>query len=208
MLRKTRHIDGRGGHDNLEVRASRQQLLQIAQQKINVEAALVGFVDDQRVVSAEIPVMGQLGQQNAVGHQLNGAGIRDRVIKADLITHQAAQRRVEFIGDALRHRACGNSPGLGVTNTLLAAAAKVQTDFGELGGFTRASLARENDHLMIANRRLDIGTALRDRQLFREIDLCRYLAFGHRLGSTHESMPGSVEIAQLTSQNLAHRSFR
>ena len=61
---------------------------------------------------------------------------------------------------------------------------------------------------MIADRRLDIGAALRDRQLFRKIDLCRYLAFSYRVGSTHESMPGSVEIAQLAAQNLAHRSFR
>ena len=29
---------------------------------------------------------------------------------------------------------------------------------------------------MIADRRLDIGAALRDRQLFGKIDLCRYLA--------------------------------
>ena len=95
-----------------------------------------------------------------------------------------------------------------MTNAQLTAAAEVQTNFWELGGFTRAGLARENDHLMIADRRLDIGAPLRDRQLFREIDLYRYLTLGHRLGSTHESMPGSVEIAQLTSQNLAHRSFR
>ena len=95
-----------------------------------------------------------------------------------------------------------------MTNAQLATAAKVQTNFGELGGFTRAGLAREDDHLMIADRRLDIGAALRDRQLFRKIDLCRYLAFGYRLGSAHESMPGSVEIAQLAAQNLAHRSFR
>ena len=83
-----------------------------------------------------------------------------------------------------------------------------EADLGELGGFTRARLAREDDHLMIADRRLDIGAPLRDRQLFREIDLYRYLTLGHRLGSTHESMPGSVEIAQLAAQNLAHRSFR
>ncbi len=61
---------------------------------------------------------------------------------------------------------------------------------------------------MIANRRLDIGAALGDRQLFGKIDLCRHLAFGHRLGSAHALMPGSVEIAQLASQNLAHRSLR
>ncbi|CAI8374796.1 MAG: Uncharacterised protein [Halieaceae bacterium] len=68
MLRKTRHVDSGRRHDHFEIRASWQQLLQITQQKINIEAALMGLVDDQRVVGAEISVMGQLSQQNAVGH--------------------------------------------------------------------------------------------------------------------------------------------
>lgn len=61
---------------------------------------------------------------------------------------------------------------------------------------------------MIADRRLNIGAALRDRQLFGEIDLCRHLAFGHRLGSAHGSIPASDEIAQFASQNLTHRGLR
>ena len=72
-----------------------------------------------------------------------------------------------------------------MANAQLAAAAEVQADLGELGGFTGAGLARENDHLMFADRRFDIGAAFRDRQLFREFDLCRHLAFGHRLGNAH-----------------------
>ena len=95
-----------------------------------------------------------------------------------------------------------------MTNAQLATAAEVQTNFGELGGFTRAGLAREDDHLMIADRRLDIGAALRDRQLFGKIDLCRYRALGNRRGVAHDFRPRSVEIAQLAAQNLAHRRFR
>ena len=61
---------------------------------------------------------------------------------------------------------------------------------------------------MIANRRLDIGAALAYRQLFGEIDLCRHLAFGDRLGSAHQFRPESIEVAQLASQNLTHRGLR
>ncbi len=96
----------------------------------------MSFIDDQRVVGAEIPVVGQLGEQDAIGHQLNGAGIRDGVVEADLIAHQTTQRGVELIGNALGHGAGGNPPGLGVANAQLAAAAKIQTDLGQLGGFT------------------------------------------------------------------------
>ena len=152
----------------------------------------MSLINDQRIVGAEVTVLGQLSEQDAIGHELNGAGIRDGVVEADLIADQAAQRRVELISNALGHGACSNAPRLGVTNPQLAATAKIQTDLGELGGFTRARLARKDDHLMIANRRLYIGAALSDRQLFREIDLCRHLALGHRLGSAHGSMPASV----------------
>ena len=43
-------INGGRGDDQLEILALRQQLLQVAEQEINVEAALVRLVDDQRVV--------------------------------------------------------------------------------------------------------------------------------------------------------------
>ena len=58
---------------------------------------------------------------------------------------------------------------------------------------------------MITDRGLNIRAALRDRQLVGEINLCRYRAFGNRLGSAHSSRPTSVEVAQLAAQNFTHR---
>ena len=60
---------------------------------------------------------------------------------------------------------------------------------------------------MITDRHLDISATFSNRQLLRKINLCRHLTFGNRLGSAHESMPESVEIAQLTSQNFAYRGL-
>ena len=43
-------VDRRRGDDDLQVRALGQQLLEVAEQEVDVEAALVGLVDDDRVV--------------------------------------------------------------------------------------------------------------------------------------------------------------
>jgi len=46
------------------------KLLEYAQQQINVEAPLVSFVDDQRVVAPQAAVALQLFEQDAISHQL------------------------------------------------------------------------------------------------------------------------------------------
>ena len=76
VSREPLRVDGRGGDDHLEVGSAGQQLGQVAEDEVDVEAALVRLVDDQRVVLAEHPVAGQLGQQDAVGHQLDQGGRR------------------------------------------------------------------------------------------------------------------------------------
>ena len=48
----------------------REQLLEVAEDEVDVQAALVCLVDDQRVVAAQHPVALDLGEQDAVGHHL------------------------------------------------------------------------------------------------------------------------------------------
>ncbi len=50
MAREALRIDGRRGDDHLQIRALRQQFAQVAENKVDIEAALVRFIDDQRVV--------------------------------------------------------------------------------------------------------------------------------------------------------------
>ena len=57
--------------DHLEVAPPRQELLQVPEQKIDVEAALVRLVDDDGVVCGKQPVALRFGEQDAVGHQLD-----------------------------------------------------------------------------------------------------------------------------------------
>ena len=53
VLRETLQVYRRRGHDHFQVRAQRQDALDIAEQEIDVEAALVRLIDDERVVLAQ-----------------------------------------------------------------------------------------------------------------------------------------------------------
>ncbi len=78
-------VDGRRGDDDLQVRALRQQLGEVAQQEVDVEGPLVGLVDDDRVVGAQLAVGLDLGEQDAVRHQLDEGGVRVHLVgEADL----------------------------------------------------------------------------------------------------------------------------
>ncbi len=90
----------------------------------------MGLINDQRVIRAQIAVVGELSQQDAVGHELDGGSIRDGVIEADLVTDQVTKGRVELIGDALRDGARCDTSRLSVANTQLLAAAQIQTNLG------------------------------------------------------------------------------
>ena len=71
VRRDALHVDRRRGDDQLQVRPTRQDLGEVAEQEVDVEAPLVGLVEDDRVVLAQQPVVGDLGQQDAVGHELD-----------------------------------------------------------------------------------------------------------------------------------------
>jgi hypothetical protein len=46
-------LDGRRCDDHLEVGPARQQLTQVAEQEVDVEAALVGLVEDEGVIAEQ-----------------------------------------------------------------------------------------------------------------------------------------------------------
>ena len=50
MRREALGIDRGGSHDKLEIGAAGQQLLEIAEQKIDIQAALMRLIDDERIV--------------------------------------------------------------------------------------------------------------------------------------------------------------
>ena len=118
MLGKALCIDGGRGHDDLQVRPARQDLAQVAEQEIDVQAAFMRLVDDQRVIGFQQRVALCFSEQDAVGHQLDRAVAAQAVLKPDLEAHHFAERRFEFFGNAFGHAAGGNPARLRVTNEL------------------------------------------------------------------------------------------
>ena len=123
-------FDGGGGDDHLQLRSARQQTLQVAQQEIDVEAALVSLIDDQGVVFEESTIVLDLGEQHPVRHQLDTGLGAHPIMKTDLVAHQIPEFTAQFLGDPAGQAAGGDPPRLGVADPPVQAASQVQTELG------------------------------------------------------------------------------
>jgi hypothetical protein len=164
-------VDGRRGDDHLQVRPAGQQPPQVAEEEVDVEAAFVRLVDDQRVVLAQQPVVLDLGKEDAVGHQLDPGAVADLVGEPHLVADRATQRRSQLRRDPLGHRPRRQPARLGVPDHPVAAASQLQAELGELGGLPRAGLAGDDHHLVVADHGQDLVLALADRQRRRVAQL-------------------------------------
>ena len=170
MLREPLRVDGRRGDDDLQVRALGQQPLEVAQQEIDVEAAFVGLVDDDRVVVEQQPVALDLGEQNAVGHELDARVAADAIVETDGVADVAADLLAELVGDALGHRARGKAARLRVADLAQHAAAQVEQDLRDLRGLARTGFAGDDGDLVVLDGLGDVVAAGGDRQRFRVRD--------------------------------------
>ena len=174
VLGKALRIDRCRGDDDLQVRPARQELLQIAEQEIDVEAALVRLVDDDRVVSAQQRIVLRFSQQDAVGHQLDRRAGRQRVVKAHLIAHVFAHRRANLLRNPLGRRRGGNPARLRMADQPGAARANApsdrQADLRQLRGLARAGFTRDDHHLVLGDGLSNLIAAGRNRQRLRKRD--------------------------------------
>ena len=149
---EARGIDRRRGDDDLQVLAAFEQLLQIAEQEIDVEAALVRLVDDERVVGRQPAVGLDLGEQDAVGHELDRGLFADVVVEAHLETDRAAQRHLQFFGDAPRDRARGDAARLRAADHAGGAAPGGEAQLRQLRGLAGTGFARDHHHRVAADQ--------------------------------------------------------
>ena len=178
VLRKAVGINRGRGDNQFQVGPARQDFLQVAEQKVDVQAALVRLVNDQRVVGLEQRIALRFGQQNAVRHQLDRSALLQPVGKTHLVAHHLAQRRLQFFGDALGHAAGGNPAWLRVADQarplarlgVAGTAPERQRDLGQLRGLAGAGFATNNDHLVALQRRHDLVATAGNRQRFRKLD--------------------------------------
>ena len=171
VLGEALDVDGRGGDDDLEVGTLGQQLLEVAQDEVDVEAALVRLVDDQGVVAGQQPVPLQLGEQDAVGHHLEQRVLAGLVGEPHLVADRGAELDAQLLADPLGDRACRDPTGLGVADHPLDPAAQLEADLGQLGGLARAGLAGDDHDLVLADRTPQVLTTLADRQVRRVVQL-------------------------------------
>ena len=116
-----------------EIRATGEELFEIAEQKVDVEASLVGFIDNQGVIRRKHPVPLDLGQQNAIGHEFDPGCRTHPVVEPHGITDNITNIGLELLGHPFGDGAGCDTPGLGVTNPGSAvgnvAPAQLQADF-------------------------------------------------------------------------------
>ena len=139
-------------------------MLEIAEQKINIKAALVGLIDNQRVIAIQKTVMLHFCQQDAVGHYLDPGRFRGVVGKPHLVPDLLAYRLTQFFGNPAGNTARGYPPGLGMTNKPADAAPQVQANLRNLSGFTGPGLTSNDHHLMVVDGITDVLDAIADRQ--------------------------------------------
>ncbi len=166
-------VDGGGGDDDLQVRPPRHQPFQVAEQEVDVQRTLVRFVHDDGVVVIEEAIALRLGEQDAVGHQLDEAFGAAVILEAQFVANKLAQWRLQFFGDACRDGARRDAPRLRVADDAGDAAAGFEADLRQLRGFTGTGFAADDDHRMLFDGAADLIAVRRDRQFFR-IDDLRY----------------------------------
>ncbi|MNG80789.1 hypothetical protein D3C79_394280 [compost metagenome] len=167
MARKPLRIYGRRSDNDFQIGALRQQFAQIPEDKVDIQAAFVRFIDNQRVVLHQQPILLDFRQQNTVGHQLDQRIFTDLIVKAHLITDAAAERRFQLIGNAVCYGARRQAPWLGMADQPLHPTPQLQADLRQLGGFPRTGFPGDNHYLMVTDRVQDILLFLADRQVFR-----------------------------------------
>ena len=169
MARETIRIDRRRRDDDLQVRARGQQARHVAQDEVDVQAALVGLVNDERVVAAQHRIRLNLRQQDAVRHELDeGRGadlVRETHLVADHLAALAAHGLAQLVGDAIRDRTRREPARLGVPDHAGDATAQLHADLRQLRRLTRAGLARHDDHLVVADSAGDLVAAGAHRQI-------------------------------------------
>ena len=138
-------VDRRRGDHDLEILPSPDQQPQVPEQEIDVQAPLVGLVDDDRVVFEQVRIVLYLGKQYAVGHHLDAGLGHGLVREADLAPDFPSPGRAEFLGDAARDRQRGDAPRLRARDASVHAPARFETDPGQLRRLARSGLPRHDD---------------------------------------------------------------
>lgn len=165
-------VDGGGGDDDLEIGSAGAELVEVAEEEVDVEGALVGFVDDDGVVVAHEGVGVDLGEEHAVGHEFDAGLFGGLVGEADLGSDFLAELDAELFGDAFGYGEGGDAAGLGAGDLFAGAGvAGVEQHLGDLCGLAGAGFAGEDDGLVRLDCGYNLVAPLGDGEFRRVVDL-------------------------------------
>ena len=173
MPGKDRGIDGGAGDNQFEIGPFRQQVLEKSKEKIDIQAPLMGLVNDNHPVFAEQRIVSGLRQQHPVGHEFDPGISAGLVVKADLVANQSAISAVFFqlLADPFRHRDGGHPTRLGATDEFFPCRIQLQAELRELGGLSRTGITGNNDGLVGLQGLLYLGLMIQDGQDVRRNEL-------------------------------------
>jgi hypothetical protein len=133
-------------------RRSTHKALEVPEQEIDVEAALVRLVQNDRVVAREPAIALRLRQQDPVRHELHQRLLADLLGEAHLEPDALADLGAEFLRHAPRHGARRDAARLGAADHAGRTAPGHEAQLRQLGGLARAGLARDHQHLVLADQ--------------------------------------------------------
>ena len=149
-------VDGRRGDDDFEVGTARGEAVQVAEEEVDIEAALVRLIDNDDFVLREVRVGKGFGEQHAVGHQLDDGGVAGFFVKAHLIADRATKRGFQLFGDARGNATRGDAARLGVGDGAACAETERDAKLRQLCRLPRTGFAADDNDLMVADEAEDV----------------------------------------------------
>ena len=107
------------------------------------------------------------------------------VVEADLVADLGPSAQSELARDARGHAGRGDAARLRHADLALVAAPHLERDLGQLRRLAGAGRARDDHHLVVAQRGRDVRDARRNRQLGRKLQAQSARRGGHGLGVGH-----------------------
>ena len=108
------------------------------------------FIDNNRVVSAQVSIGLRFGQKNPIGHQFQIRIFGGAIFEPDFITDSPTQILPEFFGNPAGIRHGRNAARLGMSDNAVDAPSRCQAELGQLRGFAGAGFTGYNDHRLPA----------------------------------------------------------
>ncbi|MCB9829962.1 MAG: hypothetical protein H6806_09410 [Planctomycetes bacterium] len=148
VLRKALGVERGRRDDHAEVIASLDETSHVAQEEVDVEAALMRFVEQDRVVGQEIRIAPRCREQDAVGHHLDPAGGGRRVVEAHGVAHRLGAVGTQLLRNAACHAPRRDAPRLRMADPSGEAATGSQGELGQLGRLAGPGLATHDEHAL------------------------------------------------------------